>query len=77
MKIQQHKFVANNLSLLQNLTRNGFVSTKLLTYYDIYLTYMSTKDSSKMKRYKLVSEIKKTTPQTVRRAVYEMKKYVN
>ena len=74
--IQKHKFVSENMDLLRKLTQNGYVSSKLLCYYDIYLTYMSVKDSSKLNRYKIVAALKKTTSHTVRRAVSDMKSYI-
>ena len=74
--IQKHRFVSKNIDLLRKLTKAGYVSPKLLVYYDIYITYMSVKDSSKINRYKIVADLKKTTSHTVRRAVSDMKKYV-
>lgn len=74
--IQKHRFVSENIDLLRKLTKAGYVSPKLLVYYDIYITYMSVKDSSKINRYKIVADLKRTTPHTVRRAVSDMKKYV-
>ena len=74
--IQKHRFVSQNIDLLRKLVKAGYVSPKLLVYYDIYITYMSVKDSSKINRYKIVADLKKTTSHTVRRAVSDMKKYV-
>lgn len=74
--IQKHKFVRENIDLLRKLTKSGYVSPKLLAYYDIYLTYMDIKDSSKINRYKIVAELKNTTSHTVRRAVSDMKRYI-
>ena len=74
--IQKYKFVSENIDLLRKLVKAGYVSPKLLVYYDIYITYMSVKDSSKINRYKIVADLKKTTSHTVRRAVSDMKKYV-
>lgn len=74
--IQKHKFVKDNINLLRKLTKNGYVSPKLLAYYDIYLTYMDVKDNSKINRYKIVAGLKNTTSHTVRRAVCDMKKYI-
>ena len=74
--IQKHRFVSQNIDLLRKLVKAGYVSPKLLVYYDIYITYMGIKDSSKINRYKIVADLKRTTPHTVRRAVSDMKKYV-
>lgn len=77
MRIQKYKFVENNMKMLRELTLMGYVSPKLLNYYDIYKTFKSIKDKPKMHRYKLVSMQTKNSIMTVRLAVYEMQKYVN
>lgn len=74
--VQKHKFVEKNFELFRTLTRNGYVSPKLLEYYYIYLTYINIKEKSRLDRYKVVAEIKKISPHTVRRAVCDMKKYI-
>jgi len=74
--IQKHKFVEQNIDLLHKLTKNGYVSPKLLLYYDIYITYMSVKGDTMQRRYKIVADLKKITTHTVRRAVTDMKRYV-
>ena len=33
--IQKHKFVENNIDMLKTLTKNGYVSPKLLSDYSI------------------------------------------
>lgn len=74
--IQKHKFVEKNLDLLRTLTHNGYVSPKLINYYNIYKLYMSTKDSSKMRRYDIVAREMRSSVPTVRLAISDMKKYV-
>jgi len=74
--IQQYKFVQNNISMLQKLMKQGYISPKLLVYYDIFQTYQTIKEKSRINRYKIVAEMKGQSTSTVRRAVYEMKKYV-
>ncbi len=76
MRKQKYKFVEENIDMIRTLTKNGYVSPKLLAYYDIYISYMGVKDSSKINRYKIVAGLKKITSHTVRRAVTDMKKYV-
>ena len=77
MRIQKYKFVEKNIKMLRELTLNGYVSPKLLNNYDIYKTYISIKNTPKMKRYKQVSMQKNCSISLVRSAVYEMKQYVN
>ena len=74
--VQKYKFVEKNFSMLKKLTEKGYVSPKLLEYYNIYLTYVGIKDNSRLRRYKTVAEIKKVSQHTVRRAVCEMKRYI-
>ena len=74
--IQKYKFVENNIEMLRKLTKNGYVSSKLLIYYNIYSTYMSIKNESKINRYQTVAKETGQSVMTVRRAVYDMKKYV-
>ncbi len=74
--IQKHKFVEQNIKMLRTLTNEGFVSPKLLNYYSIYKLYMSIKMPRKTDRYKAVSAQTKNSTTTIRRAVYEMKKYI-
>jgi len=45
-------------------------------YYNIYKTYMSVKNESKINRYLTVAKEFKQSTTTVRRAVAEMKAYV-
>jgi hypothetical protein len=75
--IQKYKFVEKNIDMLRTLTKNGYVSPNLLVYYNIYKTYMSVKDSSKMYRYSIVAKETRSSVTTVRRAVAEMKTYIN
>lgn len=77
MRIQQHKFIQDNIKILRELTLKGYVTPTLLNYYDIYLSYMKIKKFQKMERYKLISIEKKCSPRTVRKAVYVMKQYIN
>ena len=74
--VQKHKFVEKNIDMLKTLTKNGYVSPKLLNDYDIYKSYMSIKDPSKMKRYSIVAKDNKRSVVNVRQSVYQMKKYV-
>ena len=74
--IQKHKFVEKNIDLLRKLTKNGYVSPKLLSDYSIYKSYMSIKNPSKMKRYTIVATENKRSVVNVRCSVREMKKYV-
>ena len=74
--VQKHKFVEKNIDMLKTLTKNGYVSPKLLNDYDIYKSYMSIKDPSKMKRYSIVAKENKRSVVNVRQSVYQMKKYV-
>lgn len=74
--IQKFKFVEQNIDMLRTLTKNGYVSSKLLMYYNIYKTYMSVKNESKINRYLTVAKEFKQSTTTVRRAVSDMKKYV-
>ena len=74
--VQKHKFVEKNIDMLRKLTNNGYVSPKLINYYNIYKSYMSVRNSSKMERYSIVSKETQSSVSTVRLAVAEMKKYV-
>lgn len=74
--IQKYKFVEQNIDMLRTLTKYGYVSPKLLIYYNIYIVYMKVKDSSKINRYQTVAKETKSSIMTVRRAVSEMKMYV-
>lgn len=74
--IQKHKFVEQNIDMLRTLTKNGYVSSKLLMYYNIYKNYMSVKSQSKINRYQTVAKETRQSVTTVRRAVAEMKAYV-
>lgn len=74
--IQKYKFVEKNIDMLRTLTKNGYVSHTLLQYYNIYKSYMSIKNETKINRYKTVSKETRASMTTVRRAVAEMKKYV-
>jgi len=74
--VQKFKFVEKNIDMLKTLTKNGYVSPKLLNDYDIYKSYMNTKDPSKMKRYSIVAKENKRSVVNVRQSVYQMKKYV-
>ena len=75
--IQKYKFVEDNIEMLRKLTRNGYVSPKLLQYYSLYLNYMSIKNEPKINRYNMVAKQTKQSVMTVRRAVAEMKMYVS
>ena len=74
--VQKYKFVEKNIDMLRTLTKNGYVSPKLLNDYDIYKSYMNIKDPSKMKRYSIVAKDNKRSVVNVRQSVYQMKKYV-
>ena len=74
--VQKHKFVEKNIDMLKTLTKNGYVSPKLLNDYDIYKSYMNIKDPSKMKRYSIVAKDNKRSVVNVRQSVYQMKRYV-
>lgn len=74
--IQKYKFVEKNIDMLRKLTNNGYVSPKLLVYYQIYKAYMSVDDKSKMYRYSIVAKETRSSVATVRLAVREMKMYV-
>lgn len=74
--IQKHKFVELNFKMLQILTKNGYVSPKLLSDYNIYKSYMSVKNPSKMKRYDIVAKQNKRSVVNVRVSVRNMKSYV-
>lgn len=74
--IQKYKFVEQNIEMFRTLTKNGYVSSKLLMYYHIYKAYMSVKSESKINRYNIVAKETKSSLTTVRRAVSDMKKYV-
>lgn len=73
--IQKYKFVEQNMKMLRKLTKEGYISHRLLMNYQIYRTYMETKGTY-MERYKSVSLEMNTSTTTVRRAVSEMKSYV-
>jgi len=75
-KIQKYKFVEKNIDMLRTLTKNGYVSTKLLNHYDIYKSYIGTKERWKMNRYTIVANENKCSVAHVRKSVFEMKKYV-
>jgi len=74
--IQKHKFVEQNLDMLRTLTKNGYVSSKLLMYYNIYQNYISVKNESKISRYQTVAKECRQSVTTVRRAIADMKMYV-
>lgn len=74
--IQKYKFVEKNIDMIRTLTRNGYISPKLLTHYHVYNIYSKMKDASKMKRYQNVAKETGLTPYTVRRAISDMKAYV-
>ena len=74
--IQKYKFVEQNIKMLRKLTKEGYISTKLLVNYNIYKTYMTTKGNY-MERYNTVASEMNTSSRTVRRAVKDMKEYVS
>lgn len=74
--IQKYKFVEKNIEMLKTLTKNGYVSPKLLNDYSIYKSYMSIKNPSKMKRYSVVAKENKRSVVNVRVSVRDMKSYV-
>lgn len=74
--IQKHKFVEQNIDMLRKLTKEGYMSSKLLTNYNVFKLYISIKDNSQMKRYKAVASEMQMSVVAVRKAVYDMKKYV-
>lgn len=75
--IQKYKFVEKNIDMLRTLTKHGYVSPKLLQYYNMYKVYMNVKNESKINRYQTVAKETKQSITTVRRAVAEMKTYVS
>lgn len=75
-RIQKYKFVNQNITLLRTLTKGGFISPKILAYYNIYVNYMSIKKEPKMNRYKITAQETGNSIGTVRRAVSDMKSYV-
>lgn len=75
--IQKYKFVENNINMLRKLTKEGYVSSKLLTDYNIYKLYMEIKGNRKIERYRTVAEELGFSTIKVRLAVAEMKKYVS
>lgn len=75
-RIQKYKFVEKNISMLRMLTKEGYVSPKLLSYYNIYLNYISIKNKQKMNKYEITAQETGNSIITVRRAVYDMKSYV-
>lgn len=74
--IQKYKFVEQNIDMLRTLTKDGYVSGKLLIYYNIYKTYSGVKSGSKTNRYSIVAKETRSSVTTVRRAVSDMKSYV-
>lgn len=74
--IQKYQFVEKNLNMLRKLTKEGYVSSKLLTDYNIYKLYMSVKGNRKFDRYRTVANETGFSTTKVRFAVAEMKKYV-
>lgn len=74
--IQKYKFVENNINMLRKLTKEGYVSSKLLTDYNIYKLYMGIKGNRKLERYRIVANEMGFSTIKVRLAVAEMKKYV-
>ena len=74
--IQKYKFVENNIDMFRKLTKLGYVSYKLLSYYDMYKRYMNIKNETKINRYTIVAKETRSSVMTVRRAVAEMKSYV-
>jgi hypothetical protein len=76
MRKQKYKFVEQNIEMIRTLTKDGYVSGKLLVYYNIYKTYMDIKSGSKTNRYIIVANETRSSVTTVRRAVSDMKSYV-
>ena len=74
--IQKYKFVEKNIDMLRTLTKNGYVSPKLLSSYHIYKAYMSIKHPSKMERYRTVATELGSGVTIVRQSVAEMKRYI-
>lgn len=74
--IPKHKFIENNMDMLRKLTRNGYVSPKLLQYYHIYNIYMGIKKGTQEKKREIVAKEIRQSVMTVRRAVTDMKQYV-
>lgn len=74
--IEKYRLIERNLKLIKQLTKDGYISPKLLLYYEIYIIYRTDKDSSKLERYKKIARLTKSSVTTVRRAVADMKSYV-
>lgn len=74
--IEKYRLIERNLKLIKQLTKDGYISPKLLLYYEIYIIYRTDKDSSKLERYKKIARLTKSSVTTVRRAVTDMKSYV-
>lgn len=74
--IQKYKFVEQNISMLRHLTKEGYITHRLLFNYNLYKSYMGIKNERKMIRYRTVAKEMNTSVMTVRRAVSEMKAYV-
>lgn len=74
--IEKYRLIERNLKLIKQLTKDGYISPKLLLYYEIYIIYRTDKDSSKLDRYKKIARLTKSSVTTVRRAVADMKSYV-
>lgn len=74
--IEKYRLIERNLKLIKQLTKDGYISPKLLLYYEIYIIYRTDKDSSKLERYKKIAHLTKSSVTTVRRAVADMKSYV-
>lgn len=74
--MQVYHFFKENKNIIDKLTREGYMSLKFKSFFDIYELYLNTPGQYKNDRYNDVAVIKNCSLSTVRRAIGEMKRHI-
>lgn len=71
--MKKYEFVKKNISVVRAMIKSGDLSSKILTEYNIYSTYLATKsEEKKMTRYRVTAELNGCSQRSVMRAIREM-----
>lgn len=74
--MQVYHFFKENNEIITKLTREGYMSLKHLSFFDIYEQYLRTPGKYKNDRYEEVAVKNNCSLSTVRRAIGEMKRHI-
>ena len=72
--VKKVKFIEDNIVLIRRLVRNGDLSTKILTDYQMYKAYKANKHPSKMQRYSDTATEFRVCSRTIVKAVKNMER---